>query len=141
MAAALFRSKMAEAESGEWQIESAGTWALEGERAPGGVELVMRKWGLDLSAHRSRCVSRDLLAPFHLVLTMEQGQKEALKTEFREMSERIYLLSEMAGLQREIYDPAGGRLEDFEATAVELDHLISLGFENICRLAQEYSDR
>jgi protein-tyrosine-phosphatase len=136
MAAALLRAKVA-AESADWRIESAGTWAREGSPAATRTLLVMKERGLDISDHGSRSVSRELLKSFNLILTMEHGQKEAMQIEFPEVARRIYLLSEMIGQRFEIADPMGGFDEDFQATAKEIDDLLDRGLQRIRQLASD----
>ena len=121
----------------EWRIESAGTWAPEGAPAAEKAQQVLWKKGIDLTLHRSRSVTREMLEQFNLILTMERGHKEALRVEFPRLAQRIFLLSEMAGKSHDIHDPIGGSLADFQDTADELYSLLSRGLENICRLAQE----
>ncbi len=120
-----------------WQIESAGTWAMDGLPASTNGQIVMKSLGLDTSKHRSRRVTGEMLAEFDLILTMEAGHKEALQIEFAAFKDRIFLLSEMIGEEQDIDDPIGGPLEDYEETARELDHLLSLGFKKIVRLAEQ----
>jgi protein-tyrosine-phosphatase len=120
-----------------WQVESAGTWAVDGERAAERAQEVMQQKGLDIRNHRSRAVNRDLLARFSLILTMEKSHKEALQVEFPELAKRIFLLSEMVGNYDDIHDPVSGTLADYRAAADELDQLIDKGFDKICQLAQE----
>ena len=103
-----------------WRVESAGTWAREGELAIDSAREVLQRKGLDIRNHRSRSVNRDLLAKFNLILTMEKNQKEALQVEFPEFANRIYLLSEMVGGNNDIPDPIGGTLADYQETADDL---------------------
>jgi len=98
--------------------------------------MVMNKLGLDVSTHRSRLVNRRLLHGFNLILTMEGNHKEALMAEFPEVADRIFMLSEMVGENRDVDDPIGGPLVDFVDTAREIDTYISEGFEKICQLAE-----
>jgi protein-tyrosine-phosphatase len=98
---------------------------------------VLWKKGIDLTLHRSRSVTGELLEHFNLILTMERGHKEALRVEFPEIAQRIYLVSEMAGKSHDIQDPMGGSLADFQETADELNRLLTRGLDNIVRLAQE----
>jgi protein-tyrosine-phosphatase len=100
-----------------------------------GSTQIMRSRGLDISGHRARNISAELLAEFDLILTMENGHKEALRAEFPQYAARIYLLSEMAGFSHDINDPIGGPLSDFEATAKELTELLVQGIERIKSLA------
>jgi protein-tyrosine-phosphatase len=136
MAEALFRAKL-DASQVDWRIESAGTWAPDGEPAAEKTLQVLRDRGVDLSRHRSRSVSRALLSQFNLILTMERGHKEALQAEFPELARRVYLLSEMVGRIHDIRDPVGGIPADFQDTANELERILSKGFEKISQLAME----
>ena len=134
MAEALLKAKTATAKE-QWIIESAGTWAPKGEPASQEVQVVLGKAGLDVSAHRSRRVNRRILHGFNLILTMEANHKEALQVEFPELAGRIYMLSEMVGMKRDIDDPIGGPLVDFVDTAREIDRYLTEGFERIRELA------
>jgi protein-tyrosine-phosphatase len=134
MAMAIFQSRVAR-EPGSWLVESAGTWAPEGAPASVISQMVLAERGLDLSNHRSRRVSREIINSFDLVLTMEDGHKEALQIEFPEMAERIYLLSEMIGLKYNIADPMGGIDDDFRSTANEITQILTDGYEKILQLA------
>ncbi len=133
MAMALFRNLA----GNDWLIESAGTWAAEGQPAAEGAAAEMAARGLDLSTHRSRCVSRELIQPFNLILTMERGHKEALQVEFSEMAERVFLLSEMSGKLKEVDDPYGGTAQDYQVAAQTIEDFLVNGSERIKTLAQD----
>lgn len=122
-------------EAAQWRIESAGTWALDGQPPSRRSLQVLESRGVTLSGHRARTVSHSLLASFNLILVMESGHKEALSVEFPDLAGKIYLLSEMAGEEVDIADPMGGSLLDFEAAAAEMERLLSLGLERIRELA------
>ena len=121
----------------EWRVESAGTWALEGEPAARIAQKVLSAQGIDLSDHRSRPVTRELLDQFNLILVMENGHKEALQIEFPEISRRVFLLYEMIGLKQEVIDPIGGSTRDFEDTVREIQKVITHGFDKITAMAGE----
>jgi protein-tyrosine phosphatase len=135
MAMAILRSKTGQL-PGEWKIESAGTWAVEGAPANQKTQQVVAELGLDLRDHKSRMVRREMLAAFNLILVMEPGQKEALQIEFPEAASRTFLLSEMIGLSFTIIDPVGGEIEDYRVTAREIDHILAEGLGKIDTLAQ-----
>ena len=135
MASAIFNEMLKENQaSGEWQVESAGTWALDGQSVADGSQSVMGERGLDISDHRSISVSEELLQSFDLILTMEWGHKEALRTEFPEIANRIHLLSEMANQTGNVDDPYGGPISGYEETASEIEELLEAGYEKILRL-------
>ncbi len=126
-----------EPDSKEWKVESAGTWTIPGRPAAlKTIEVMQQLYKVDLSTHRTKLVSRSLLRSFDLVLVMEAGQKEALRSEFPELSERVKLLYEMVGQLRDVSDPIGGTASDFIDTAKEIDDVLSRGLQNIMRLAR-----
>jgi protein-tyrosine-phosphatase len=138
MASAIFQHLLAESgEAANWRVESAGTWAIDGMAVASGTEQVLQKRGLEIGDHRARTITREMIASFDLILTMERGHKEALWTEFPEHSGRIYMLSEMAGFSFDINDPIGGPLSYFEATAQELTILLAQGIEKLKNLASK----
>ncbi len=118
-----------------WTVDSAGTWTSTGLPVLPEVSLIARKYGLDLSRHRSKPVTEPLLSAHDLVLVMEAGHKEALQTEFPSVSDRIYLLSQAAeGRSYDIPDLIDS-LESMMEVTENIHELIQTGFGNICGLA------
>lgn len=137
MAMALFQRHLAQRDmASDWRVESAGTWAREGGPAARRVQTVMGEWGIDLSMHRSRCVSQTLLASFDVILTMEQGQQEALQIEFPTLADRIMLLSKLADAVYDIPDPINGSLAEVRDVAREIDLLLQQGCDQIVERAR-----
>jgi len=137
MAAALFKALLARnGMLDRIQVESAGTWAEEGLPATSLARQVLAERGLDLSDHRSRCLTGELLHPFDLILVMEEGHREALRVEFPDIAERLYLLANMVDEDYSIPDPIGGTLESYRALAEDLADLLERGLPRI-RLALE----
>jgi protein-tyrosine phosphatase len=136
VAAAMFQRNLEERGTAEsWQIGSAGTWTTPGKPVIPGVSDAARKFGIDLSGHRSAEVSRGLLSEYDLVLVMQAGQKEALLTEFPDLQERIHLLSEVVEHRSyDIPDLPGSEQEAAEIVE-ELNGLIRDGLDHICVLA------
>ncbi len=135
MASAIFNEMLEENKAeGEWRIESAGTWALDGQPAAEGSQTVMDERGIDISDHRSQSVNREILHSFDLILTMEWGHKEALQTEFPEIAGRIHLLSEIANQTGNVDDPYGGPISGYEETAEKIEDLLTAGYERILQL-------
>jgi protein-tyrosine phosphatase len=136
MAEAIFESKVAGEENASgWRVESAGTWASGGQPAAEFSRQVMQERGLDINNHRSQSITRELMHAFDLILVMEKNHKEALRAEFPEFAEKVYLLGEMAGYAHDVDDPIGLSKADYRAAADEINRLISEGFREIERLA------
>ena len=134
MAMGLFSAQVMSAAS-DWQIASAGVFALAGYPAAQNTLVVLEQSGIDLSQHRSSQITQGMMQTYNLILTMERGQKEALQIAFPEHAQKVYLLTEMIGKNWEIVDPVGGSLCDFEETAREIEQVLIMGYERICRIS------
>jgi protein-tyrosine-phosphatase len=142
MAEALLRHLFVqEGLGGEYRIESAGTWATDGEPATAFAQETMRERGLDISAHRSRGVTQDLLARQALVLVMETGHLESLQAEFPDLADRFRMLTALAGPAYSVADPVGGPVEEYRGLADELDDVLKRGLPNIKRALSEGGSR
>ena len=138
MAMGLMQNKVRDSIN-EWSIESAGTWAINGEPAAINTEKVLEERGIDIHSHRSRLVTLDMMRQFKLILTMERGHKEALQVEFPDHAVKVLLLSELLDGIFDVHDPIGGPLENFQETAKEIEQILTDGFENISNLSRESS--
>ncbi len=138
LALGLLKHKIAsEPDAALWKIDSAGTWAPEGEPASGKTQFLLKQRGIDIHDHLSKTVSLKLLRSFNLVLTMERGHEEALRVEFPEIKNRVFLLSEMIGQRYDIQDPYNGTLDDYVVAIQEIERILDLGYEKIRTLAQD----
>ena len=130
------RSPLAEAISRKVAIEqglpdleasSAGTSAWEGASASDGALLVGLERGLDLNAHRSRQLNRDLVAEADVVLAMGPHHLERIEALGGEG--KAFLISAYASHgknTRPVNDPMGAELDVYRATVDELDRLVRL---------------
>jgi protein-tyrosine-phosphatase len=136
MAEALLKSLVAQrGEANHWQIQSAGTWSEPGRPATVLSQAVMRRRNIDLSDHRSRSVDADLLAAASVVLVMTRHQQEALRAEFPGMQHKIYTLSQLVDGSYDIEDPYGGSPDAYELCAVELQDILTNGYDRLVELA------
>jgi protein-tyrosine-phosphatase len=121
----------------EWEIASAGTWAVKGLRAMPLAVQTLQEHGLDGRGHRSQPVDAGLLHAYRLILVMTRNHKEALQIEFPRARDRVFLLSEMVGQVYDIDDPVVGGPADYRRTAAQLRDLLEAGAECIRSLAQD----
>jgi protein-tyrosine phosphatase len=119
-----------------WSVASAGTWGLDGHGASQHSITLMAERGLNLQTHQARTITGEMLAEADLVVCMEAGHVEAIKTEFPHCREKVFLLSEMIGRRYSISDPYGGPVEGYERMAEEVTNIIDKGLEKIIALAQ-----
>jgi len=116
---------------GNWTVGSAGTWAREGQPASASARWAMSVRGLDLTRHRSRRVSGEMLRAHDLALVMEEGHQQALRAEFPDLAGRVHLLSEIVGERYNIGDPNGDPPEVYVALAEELADLLRRGLPRL----------
>jgi protein-tyrosine-phosphatase len=129
MAEGLIRARLERAGlTGVVAVASAGTWAPEGETATAHARTAMAERGIDISAHRSREVTAAQLALADLILVMTASHREALGVDFPDARDKVRLMSSLDGGGWDIADPVGGTLDDYRATAAELDRLIEVGW-------------
>lgn len=103
-------------------VMSAGTFAMPGSRAtPQGVEAV-KAIGADLSAHRSRPLTVELIHQADVIYTMGRGHASAVASLVPSASDKTFTL-DPAG---DIDDPIGGDLELYQTLAGQMQKLIEL---------------
>lgn len=134
--AALLREKLKIRGYGDWKVSSGGTWAQDGRKAAEFSQQLLAEQGLDISGHRSRNITSEMLTDVDLVLCMESGHAEALRAEFPALAHKIYLLTEMRGRKYNINDPYGGPLNTYQQMVKEVDEVLELGMPRIVALAQ-----
>lgn len=136
VAEAVLRSRLQGRGMAGWTVGSAGTWAVQERNAAQNSVRVLAERGIDISDHRSRIVSREILDEADLILCMESGHVEALQAEFLEAAPRIHLLSEMADENFSISDPYRGPLEEYQRMAATVTEIIDRGLQRIIDLAR-----
>lgn len=122
IATAIARQMAAERGLTHLAVESAGTSAAEGQPASDGALLVGMERQLDLSAHRARQVSREMVERSDLILVM--GPHHLERVEALGGAGKSYLLTDYAtrGTEgRPVSDPFGGDLEGYRTTVDELE--------------------
>ncbi|MCL6581298.1 MAG: threonylcarbamoyl-AMP synthase [Firmicutes bacterium] len=131
-----------------YAVESAGTAAVSGLPASPEAVEVARERGLDLTAHRSRPVTPDLLARARLILTMTREHKETLVRLHPGVADRTFTFKGYAGTAgtgdrdssggddaEDIRDPIGCGLEAYRRTADDIESVVDRVVERLLRPA------
>jgi protein-tyrosine-phosphatase len=106
-------------------VSSAGTGAWDGASASEGAYLVALENDLDLSQHRARLISRDIVEQAGVILTMARHHRTRVEELGGEG--KTYLLGEYAGRNgpdAEVNDPFGSSLQVYRETFGEISELI-----------------
>jgi protein-tyrosine phosphatase len=110
------------------RVASAGLAAMNGDRpSPQAVE-VMRRRGLDLSHHQSRCADENLLLSADLILTMTQNHLNAIVRNYPQLADRVHTLRHDGG---DVVDPIGGPVEVYETCAKQIDRELAMWVEKL----------
>ncbi len=137
MAEVLLRARLAsDEERRHWRVESAGVWAVDGRAASRLAIEEMARRGIDMEAHRSRSVTRELMTQADLVLAMTRSHVASLRAAFPDSISKVHLVSEMVEKVFDIKDPYGGARSEYQYVAEELARLIEEGYPRIVALAE-----
>lgn len=138
LAAAAFRQALANSNAtGQWVVGSAGTWTDPGLPPAREAVQAASQLGVSLDGHASCLVNEELLSGYDLILVMEMGHKEALESEFPDVENRVFLLSEVVdGMNYDIPDPASSNEGSPQEIANEVCNLVRKGFSRICLQAE-----
>lgn len=116
MAAAMM-SDIAEKNDLDILVDSAGIFATIGECAADNAIAVMKKRNIDLSLHRTKPLTEELIDMADIILTMTEAHKMLISN----MAEgKVFTLAEYADSEGDIPDPYGGDIEEYEETADEI---------------------
>lgn len=100
-------------------VTSAGIGALEDFPADGHSIQLMQERGLDISGHRARQLTADMITATDLILVMEAGHKRAIDEQDPTARGKIYRLCEWR--DREIPDPYRQARKAFEEALVLIE--------------------
>jgi protein-tyrosine phosphatase len=110
------------------QVVSAGLDSLPGLAAPAAiVQLMAKRYGIDLSTHLSQSLTPELFQQADLVLVMEQSQLVRLAKQYPRQTSKLHLISELTGQIYDILDPATHPQQDLGVLAEQIHTLITVG--------------
>lgn len=125
MAEGILRSLLKQKGVDDIIVSSAGAGGLEGYPASGFAVEVAKNWDVDISGHRARQLSYEMIRNADLILAMSPEHADyILRTEPGAKS-KTYLLKSFPApykaSQEGIKDPIGGSLDQYNQTYLELD--------------------
>lgn len=120
MAEYLLRSRLRR--DAGWVVTSAGLAAAPGLPPSWGAVTVMHEIGIDLSDHRSRPLTADLVRGAHVIVVMTVAHRELLCALFSESASKTYLLKsfDLTGAGWDIDDPVGQSLDVYRGIRDEI---------------------
>ncbi len=120
-----------------WTVSSAGVAAREGDRVSENSVTALKKVGLDIKAHSSRPLDRELIDEATVILCMTESHRAMIQFHFDPVPRHVYLFREFMprAADKEIGDPYGGSLSEYEACRDEMVEAIPTLIEFLKELA------
>lgn len=115
----------------QWQVSSAGTWAVDDIPPDEKLISTMEEFGIDIRDHRSQMLTKSIINRQDLILVMEKNHLEALRFEFPEQNTKMYLLSQMIGQFYDIPDPFSRERKFYHRVATQIDEILTKGYSKI----------
>jgi len=124
MAAALLKHALAAQSEPLRSLEiiSAGVGGRDGDAVSANSVAALKKVGLDISGHRSRAITEDLVRGAVAVLGMTESHRAMIHFAITPQPRNVHLFREFMPQRgdKEIGDPYGGPLKLYEATRDEM---------------------
>ncbi len=105
------------------QFASAGVFAAEGAPASAEAQQAMADQGMDLSGHRSRPLTADMVEEADEIFTMTGSHRSAVIGAFPKAADKTRRLDSV-----DISDPIGGPLAEYRATAKQIEQALRKRF-------------
>ncbi len=120
-------------------IGSAGLRCMDGEAVHPLAREQMDKRGIDISGHRARSITPNLLVESSVILVMETAHQAWLESKMPMVRDRVSLLGYWRGL--EVLDPIRGGRSDFELCAEQIHQCLLDWAPHLVRLWDGAADR
>ena len=124
VAEGILRQRLVERQIDSVDVFSAGTFALAGRPAADLAVKIAAERGVDISFHRSRHVTRQMLGTADIVIAMERDHIIEANVVLRDTGNKYRLLSDFGPPRlrgKDIEDPYGAPREYFAAIYDEID--------------------
>jgi len=108
MAGAYFKSLCDKSARTDMSVETAGTFAGEGEPASAQSVSVMKDYGIDLSAHKSSTLTKEKIDASDLIITMTSSHRQHIGSMSAAALKKTRTLLEFTQNNGNISDPFGG---------------------------------
>jgi protein-tyrosine-phosphatase len=140
MAEGILRSLLAARSINDFAVESAGIGAMDGMPATPFAIEVAKHWQVDISSHRSRMLTKNMIRDADLILAMSTEHAESILRKEPSAAKKTFLIrlfpSPLASGQEGVKDPIGGTLEDYNQTYLELDEILRRAESRIVNMAE-----
>ncbi len=110
-------------EGTDWTVASAGTVAGDGmDGTPNSVET-LKEIGLDMSAHRTRALTKEIIAKASVIVAMTQTHVDEILAVAPSVSEKVFLMRSFDphADTRDVPDPVGWDIDVYRGMREIMD--------------------
>ncbi|MFW6056579.1 MAG: low molecular weight protein arginine phosphatase [Chloroflexota bacterium] len=132
IAAAFLRERLQREPGLDVSVDSAGLDTDEEVPSSKAVQ-VMQESGIDISQHRPKLISEELVDRADVILTMTPLQAERLLQAYRGAEDKTHVLGDYIGEPQWVEDPDGAPVEAFRETRDQLSRLTDALVERMKR--------
>lgn len=104
----------------DWRVNSAGVSAGLGMPASIAGIAAMEELGIDMQAHRSQPLTRDLVDDSSLIVVMTSSHRNHVEMFFPGVAGKTFLLKSFLGERRDVDDPIGSSVSVYRAVRDEI---------------------
>ena len=110
-----------------WTFSSAGVFAAEDSPASAGAIEALGEKGLDLSDHRARHLTPEMLREAAWVIPMTADHRRLVLEQAPERAQRVRTLHSFgdANPAKDVMDPVGGSLDTYRVTRDEIESALT----------------
>ena len=136
MAAGIAAARVSEAWRRLMSFSSAGTSAFEGMKAASNAVRVLAETGIDISGHRARMLTREMVDEADLVVVMTDEHRAEVLELAQGSLEKVIVLGELDSSRKnpDVADPIGGDEDDYRRTRDEISRLVPLLFDRLAEI-------
>lgn len=124
----------------EIEVFSAGTAAIPGCPATLYAAEAVKTWDGDISGHKSRPLTRELLEEVDLILAMTENHYQTVTSMLPEAEAKTFLLKNYPEPGRDgegVSDPIGGSLDMYNQTFLEIGEELGRILPDLLKLAEK----
>lgn len=114
-------------------VDSAGTYAMVEHPASRGSVSAMAQRDLDISEHRAKQLTTDLVNQADVILVMEERHRRSIFVTWPRAVMKTLLLSELSGDHAGIDDPYGGEQWQYNQAAEIIEGYVQRGMSTLLK--------
>ncbi|KNF09728.1 protein-arginine-phosphatase YwlE [Gottschalkia purinilytica] len=132
MAEGLFKDMLKKAKKeNNIEVLSAGIFALPNQPASEQAIIVMRDENIDISKHRSKQLTSEMINDVDYIFAMTRGHKQAILQVDPSSDKKIFTLKEYIGESGDIADPYGQSVNVYKESLNEIKNALQKVLEKL----------